>query len=91
MIMIRIPTPLRPYADGQKEVEVQSATVGDALHELANRYPSLHTHLFDEKGHLRAYVNVFVNDDDVRNLENTRTPLQSGDRVMILPSIAGGV
>ncbi|NIS83136.1 MAG: MoaD family protein [Anaerolineales bacterium] len=90
MIVIRIPTPLRPYAAGLKEVEVKAATVGAALEDLAHRHPAIKTHLYDEGGNLRPYVNVFVNEDDVRNLDAEQTPLHEGDRVVILPSIAGG-
>jgi adenylyltransferase/sulfurtransferase len=60
------------------------------MRELTRQYPSVHTHLFDEGERLRAYVNVFLNDEDVRNLEGEKTPVQDGDRLMIIPSIAGG-
>lgn len=90
MVTLRIPTPLRPYAEGQSEIQIDSATVGGALDELTSQYPALRKHLFTDSGELRTFVNLFVNDEDVRQLEGPRTPLQAGDRVMIIPSIAGG-
>lgn len=90
MSTVRIPTPLRPYAGGQKEIVVEGATVGAALEALARRHPGLATHLFDEGGELRPYVNLFVNDQDVRSAQGRATPLGDEDRLMIVPSIAGG-
>lgn len=90
MTTVRVPTPLRPFTGGAKEVDVTGATVGAALHDLALRHPDLQRHLFDEAGALRPYVNVFVNDNDVRSLQGDATALQASDRVMIIPSIAGG-
>lgn len=90
MVTLRIPTPLRPYAGGASEVEVQSQTVGEALDELTHQYPSLRRHLFTDEGDLRTFVNLFLNDEDIRQLQGANTPLKPGDRLMILPSIAGG-
>jgi molybdopterin converting factor small subunit len=90
MNSIRIPTPLRPYTDNLKVVEVDASNVGEALHVLTDRYPSLRPHLFDESGNLRAYVNIFLQQEDVRNLRGQATPLTGNDRLMIVPSIAGG-
>ena len=90
MNSIRIPTPLRPYTDNLKEVQVDASNVGEALHVLTDRYPNLKPHLFDENGNLRAYVNIFVQQEDVRNLRGQATPLTGNDRLMIVPSIAGG-
>ncbi len=90
MKTLRIPTPLRPYAEGASEIELQAETAGKALVELTTRYPTLQTHLFTEKGDLRSYVNLFVNEEDIRHLKGVDTPLQEGDRLMIIPSIAGG-
>ena len=91
MTTLRIPTPLRPYADGVSEVQVQADSVGKALEELTANFPSLHEHLFSEDGELRAFVNLFLNDEDVRHLQGAETPLKDGDKLMILPSIAGGI
>jgi molybdopterin converting factor small subunit len=90
MSQIRIPTPLRAYVAGQTEVEVASGSVAEALRELVQRFPALGPHLFGEAGHIRPYLNLFVNDQDVRNLNGPETRLNDGDRLMILPSIAGG-
>jgi molybdopterin converting factor small subunit len=90
MTTIRIPTPLRPYTGGSKEVDVTGGTVGAALVDLSARYPDVRRHLFDDAGGLRPYVNVFLNDEDIRTLQSESTPLQSADRLMIVPSIAGG-
>jgi len=90
MIAVRIPSALRPYADSQKEVTVEAVSVDSALDELTERFPALRPHLYDETGALRQYVNLFVNEQDVRSLQGGATPLQAGDRMMIVPSIAGG-
>lgn len=90
MTILRIPTPLRPYAGGASEVDLQAANVGEALDALTNQFPSLHKHLFSDDGELRLYVNLFLNDEDVRHLQGVETPLQDEDQLMILPSIAGG-
>ena len=91
MSVLRIPTPLRPYAEGASEIEVKAENVGRALEELTTQYPSLRKHLFTEEGDLRTYVNLFVNDEDIRHLQGVDTPLQPNDRLMIIPSIAGGL
>src|SRR4030067_783976 len=90
MSRVRVPTPLRAYVAGQSEVWVSSASVAEALQELVSRYPALRPHLFGETDELRPYINLFVNDQDVRSLRGEQTPLTDGDRLMILPSIDGG-
>lgn len=90
MPVLRIPTPLRPYTDGQSEVHVQGDTVEAALEHLTDIHPALQKHLYRANGELRAFVNLFLNDEDIRHLQGTKTPLHEGDRLMILPSIAGG-
>jgi sulfur-carrier protein adenylyltransferase/sulfurtransferase len=87
---IFLPTPLRPYAAQQSVIEVEAATVGDALEKLVARHVELRRHLYDDHGKLRRFVNVFKNEEDVRHLEREATPLQSGDTLTIVPSIAGG-
>jgi len=88
---IHLPTPLRPLADGATEIRVSAGTVKDALDDLAREYPRLRRHLFTEDGSLRGYVNVFLNEDEVRTLpQQDATPLGAGDTLMIIPSIAGG-
>lgn len=90
MTTLRIPTPLRPYADGQTQVSVQGANVGEALQDLVSQFPSLHKHLFNDADELRPFVNLFLGDEDVRHLQGAETPLKAGDTLMIIPSIAGG-
>jgi len=87
---ILLPTPLRPYAAHQPVVEVEAATVGDALRALVERHAELRRHLYDESGKLRRFVNVYKNEEDVRHLERESTPLAPGDTLTIVPSIAGG-
>jgi adenylyltransferase/sulfurtransferase len=90
MTTIRIPTPLRPYTDSQAEVPVAGATVGAVLGDLTTRHPALRPHLYTDGGSLRAFVNIFLNDEDVRHLQGEATPVRDTDRLMIVPSIAGG-
>lgn len=90
MTTIRIPTPLRPYTGGNAEVPVAGPTVGAVLTDLTSRHPNLKQHLYTDAGDLRAFVNVFLNDEDIRHLKGAETPVQDKDRLMIIPSIAGG-
>ncbi|MFQ5572256.1 MAG: ubiquitin-like small modifier protein 1 [Rhodothermales bacterium] len=87
---VHIPTPLRKYTGGQATVTARGETVGDALTALATQYPELQQHLYTDQGILRSFVNVYVNDDDIRYLEHTATPLRENDTLSIVPSIAGG-
>jgi molybdopterin converting factor small subunit len=87
---ILIPTPLRAYADKQSAVELPAATVGEALDALIARHPDLRKHLYNEEGRLRAFVNLYLNEDDVRYLQQERTPVNGTDTLTIVPSIAGG-
>ena len=91
MTILRIPTPLRPYADNRSQITLDgAATVGAALRQLVEQYPALEKHLFDESGELRPFVNLYLNDEDIRYLQGAATPLNEGDRLTIIPSIAGG-
>lgn len=88
---IFIPTPLRQYAGRQDAVEVHASTVSDALAKLTSTHPDLKRHLYNEDGKLRAFVNVYLNDEDVRYLSTKeQTPVREGDSLSIIPSIAGG-
>ena len=91
MTHIRVPTPLRPYTEGEGQVKIEANTVGEALKELTARFPSIGPHLYNDDGELRPYVNLFVNDQDVRALQGEQTAILAGDTLMILPSIAGGL
>jgi molybdopterin converting factor small subunit len=90
MTKIHIPTPLRQYAQKQATVEVSAGTVADALSGLIDQHPDLRRHLFTEDGKLRAFVNVYVNDEDIRYLEKEATIITPNDNISIVPSIAGG-
>ncbi len=90
MPILKIPTPLRPYADGQSVVTVQGETVAEALRDLVAQYPALEKHLFSEEGELRPFVNLFLGQEDVRHLQGVDTPLKDDDKLRIIPSIAGG-
>lgn len=91
MPTIRIPTPLRPYAANSAEVAVAGETVGAALGDLTVRHPDLRKHLYNDSGELRAFVNVFLGQEDVRHLQGVNTPLQESDQLRIVPSVAGGI
>ncbi len=90
MSKIHIPTPLRQYAGKQSAVDVKAVTVGEALNRLINQHPDLRRHLYTDEGKLRAFVNVYLNDEDVRYLQKEETPVKEGDNISIVPSIAGG-
>ncbi len=90
MPTIALPTPLRPYANGEHVVSSRGATVGDVLADLTARHPKLRRHLYDEAGRLRSFVNVYVNDEDVRFLDGEATALEEADALSIVPAIAGG-
>lgn len=90
MAKIHIPTPLRQYAGKQATVEVKGASVADALSGLVAQHPDLRRHLYTEEGKLRAFVNVYLNDEDVRYLQKEATAVKDGDTISIVPSIAGG-
>ena len=90
MPTLNIPTPLRTYTQGTSIIDLHAADVGGAVKELVAEYPSLYPHLFTDEGVLRPYVNLFVNDEDVRHLQGLETELGDQDRLRIIPSIAGG-
>ena len=90
MSKVHIPTPLRQYAGKQSAVEVRAGTIGEALNGLVNQHPELRRHLYTDEGKLRAFVNVYLNDEDVRYLQKEETPVKEGDTISIVPSIAGG-
>lgn len=90
MSKIHIPTPLRQYAGKQPTVEVKAATVAEAMTALVTQHPELKRHLYAEDGKLRAFVNLYVNDEDIRYLQKEATALNDGDNLSIVPSIAGG-
>lgn len=90
MPVLRIPTPLRAYTSGQSEVNVNGASVAEALTDLTAQFPAIKPHLFNEGGDLRPFVNLFVGEKNIRDLQGVDTLINEGDKVMLIPSIAGG-
>ncbi len=87
---VRLPTLLRAQAGGKSTVTVKGATIGDVLAELVAEFPAMSGQLLNADGTLHRFVNVYVNDDDVRYLEALETPVKDGDEVSLLPAVAGG-
>ncbi len=90
MPVLRLPSTLRPYAGNQKEIALHGATVGQALRDLVSQHPALQPHLFDDAGQLRPFVNVFLGEESVRDLDGLETPRHDPDLLRILANIAGG-
>src|ERR1700676_3293450 len=90
MAKILIPTPLRQYADKKDSVQLTGSTVGEVLKSLTSEYADLRRHLYNDEGKLRSFVNVYVNDEDIRYLNKEATPLNDGDTVSIVSRVAGG-
>ncbi len=89
-VTVRVPTPLRRLTDGQGEVEVKAKTVREAIEKLEEQYPGFKERLLDENGELRRFVNLYLNDEDIRFLKGADTELKDGDVLSIVPAIAGG-
>ena len=89
-VKVMIPSPLRPYAGKRDSAEFAARTVGEALGHLTTEFAELRKHLFTDEGKLRSFVNVYVNDEDIRYLAKENTPTKDGDTISIIPSIAGG-
>src|SRR6266446_4351729 len=89
-VTITIPTPLRQFADGQSEIQIDARTAGEALDKLTSTHSELRRHLFNDQNALRNFVNVYVNDEDIRHANGPDTPVKEGDTILIVPSIAGG-
>ena len=89
-VQVRLPTVLRPAAGGLSQVSVDGEAVGQVVDRLIADYPALETNLVDEAGDVRKFVNIYLNDEDIRFLEKLETPVVEGDEVAILPAVAGG-
>ena len=87
---ILIPTPLRPFTAGKDTLELDGHTVGELLTALVAQYGDLRRHLYNDDGRLRSFVNIYVNDEDIRHLQKEHTPVNPGDTISIVPSVAGG-
>jgi molybdopterin converting factor small subunit len=90
MSILKIPTPLRSYTNGQAEVSVTGGTVASAMNHLIEQYPALKPHLYSEAGELRAFVNLYLGENNIKDLKGLETPLGDADRLLLIPSIAGG-
>ena len=89
-LTVRIPTPLRSITKGNAEVQASASTVGQLVDDLERQYPGMRERLIDEAGELRRFINVYVNEEDIRFLDGKKTALKDGDQVSIVPAIAGG-
>jgi molybdopterin synthase sulfur carrier subunit len=89
-VLVRIPTPLRPLTKGNAEVQAAGGTVADVVEDLNRQFPGLRERLLDDGGELRRFINIYVNQEDIRFLDSKKTPLKDGDEVSIVPAIAGG-
>ena len=87
---ILIPTPLRPFTDKRESVELSGGTVGEILKQLTTQFDGLRKHLYTDDGKLRSFVNVYVNDEDIRYSGKDATPVRDSDTLSIVPSVAGG-
>ena len=90
-VKVMIPTPLRQYAGKQDSIELEAKTVGEALAGLTSQYADLRRHLYNDDGKIRSFVNIYLNDEDIRYLSKEQTPLNDQDVLSIVPSIAGGM
>ena len=90
MPVLRIPTPLRVYTNGQSEVTVNGSNISEALTDLTTQYPAIKPHLFNEGGELRPFVNIFVGENNIKDLQGVSTAIRDGEKLMLIPSIAGG-
>jgi sulfur-carrier protein len=89
-VTIEIPTAFRRFTDGTHKVDTGAATVAEALNDLVTRYPALSRHVRDEQGQIRQFLNVYLNEEDIRFLGGEASTLKDGDRLLLVPSIAGG-
>ena len=90
MTVLRIPTPLRAYTSGKSEVTVTGVKISEALNDLTNQFPAIKPHIFNEASELRPFVNLFVGENNIKDLQGVDTPIKDGDKIMLIPSIAGG-
>ena len=89
-VRVRVPTPLRKFTQGIDEVNAQGANVKSVVEDLEKKYPGIKERICDESGKIRRFVNVYVNGDDIRFLQNLETSIKEGDNISIVPAIAGG-
>ena len=90
MTKVRIPTPLRPKTGGKSEVEIEASTISELIENLESAYPGIKERLCDETGEIRRFLNIYLNEEDIRFLDGKNTALKATDEVSIIPAIAGG-
>jgi sulfur-carrier protein len=91
MIKVFIPTPLRKFTNGESSVDIQARSVSEAISELASAFPEVRQHLYDANNEIRKFIRIYVGEEDIHQLDGPQTPLVSGDKVSIIPAIAGGL
>ncbi len=89
-ITVRVPTPLQKFTQSQAEVKASGASIKELIEDLEKKFPGIKERLCDEKGKVRRFINIYVNEEDVRFLQQDETPLKDGDEISIIPAIAGG-
>jgi molybdopterin converting factor small subunit len=89
-VTVLIPTALRVFTDGRPEAQADGATAGEVISAFASAYPDIRAHLYDDKGELRPFINVFIGDTNIKNLNGLDTPVKDGETLMLVPAIAGG-
>jgi molybdopterin converting factor small subunit len=91
MPVLRIPTPLRAYTNGKSDVTVNGSNISEALADLTTQYPTIKPHLFNDDGGLRPFVNLFVGENNIKDLQGVDTLIKDGEKILLIPSIAGGL
>ena len=91
MSIIKIPTPLRQYTDQNEYVKVNGKTIKDVMEDLVKKYPNLKKHLYNEENTLRNFVNIYLNNEDVRTMNGIKTSVEDNDVIFIVPAVAGGL
>jgi molybdopterin synthase sulfur carrier subunit len=89
-VLVRIPTPLQKFTKNQSEVQAEGTTIQEVLDHLDASFPGIRERLCDDRGAVRRFINLYLNDEDIRFMDGEKTPLQDGDEVAIIPAIAGG-
>jgi sulfur-carrier protein len=89
-VIIEIPTAFRRFTDGNPKLDTSAPTVAEALNELVTKFPALSKHVRDDEGQIRQFLNIYLNEEDIRFLNGESSPLKDGDRLLLVPSIAGG-
>ncbi len=89
-VTVRVPTPLRPLTGNAEQVEVSGSSIREIINDLESKHSGIKNRLCDEKGEIRRFINVYLNDEDIRFMQNQDTPVKDGDRISIIPAIAGG-